>query len=137
MKKALFAIVTAILAASLAAAPAVAGDRGWAVAGKVLTGIIGLNILGHAIANSHPYPYPVYAPPPRDYYPPEQVWVPGHYETRLERRWVSGHWEIERGERYAGDDEDGGRGYRPKRYWVPGHYREVEVRLWIPGHWEG
>ena len=40
----------------------------------------------------------VYAPAPRVYYapPPEQVWVPGHYEGRYERQWVPGHWEAGR-----------------------------------------
>ncbi len=139
MKKALAIILAAVLFTAVAASPAVAGgDHGWAVVGKVLTGVIGLNILGHALASPYYYPAPVYAPPPGVYYPPEQVWVPGHYETRLERRWVPGHWEVEQEGRYGGDDDyDGGRGYQARRYWVPGHYRDVEVRLWVPGHWEG
>lgn len=140
MKKAIAATIAAGILVSLAAAPALAGDRGWATAGKILTGIIGLQILGNAIANS--YPEPVYAPPPRYYYPPERVWVPGHYETLLERRWVPGHWEVERiAERHPGDDDygydDGYRREEAHRIWVPGRYRDVEVRTWIPGHWEG
>lgn len=131
-------IGTAVLAAFLAAAaasPARAGDREWATAGKILTGIIGVSILGNAIANAHPYPQPVYVPPPRAYYPPERVWIPGHSEVRVQRRWVPGHWEVERGrggyDRY-GNWYDG----RGRRIWVPGHYRDVEVRVWVPGHWE-
>ena len=139
MKKTLAILVATGLLAATAVTPASAGDRGWATAGKILTGIIGLNILGHAIANSYPYPAPVYGPPPRTYYPPEQVWVPGHYETRIQRQWIPGHWEIERFDRYdRGDDYDDD-DYRrdTRRIWIPGHYSNVEMSVWIPGHWEG
>jgi hypothetical protein len=141
MKKLIAIAATAAFLAASVPSPALAGDRGWATAGKILTGIIGVTILGNAIANSQPYPAPVYAPAPRGYYPPEEVWVPGRYESRIERRWVPGHWEIEGAGRYY-DDDDGDRydhGYgkhRAHRIWVPGHYRDVEVRVWIPGHWE-
>jgi len=139
MKKILAIIVAAGLLAAIAAAPVSAGDRGWATTGKILTGIIGLNILGHAIANSYPYPAPVYGPPPGAYYPPEQVWVPGHYETRIQRQWISGHWEIERFGRHGrGDDyDDDDYRHETRRVWIPGHYREAEMSVWIPGHWEG
>ena len=143
MKKLVAIAVAAAFLAALAPSPALAGDRGWATAGKILTGIIGVTILGNAIADSHPYPAPVYAPAPRGYYPPEEVWVPGHYEARIERRWVPGHWEIERTGRYYDNDDDygdrHGNGYgkhRARRVWGPGHYQDVEVRVWIPGHWE-
>jgi len=141
MKKITATIVAMVLLVTFAAAPAVAGDHGWAVAGKILTGWIGLNILANAVANPYPYPppVPVYAPPPRGYYPPEQVWVPGHYETRLQRQWIPGHWEIEsadrHGDRYGDFDDDDG--YGAYRVWIPGRYRAVEVRVWVPGHWEG
>jgi hypothetical protein len=142
MKKVIAIAAAAIFLAALAPSPALAGDRGWATAGKILTGIIGVTILGNAIANSQPYPAPVYAPPPRAYYPPAEVWVPGYYESRIESRWVPGHWEIESAGRHYGDDDYGGRygnDYgrdRGRRVWVPGYYRDVEVRVWIPGHWE-
>ncbi len=135
-------VAITVAAACLAAAPfpALAGDREWATAGKILTGIIGVTILGNAIASAHYHPVPVYAPPPRVYYPPEEVWVPGHYEARIERRWVPGHWEIERRGPGYGDDYDrrykGNGKHRARRIWVPGHYREVEVTVWIPGRWE-
>lgn len=136
-------VAIAVAAGFLAAAPspALAGDREWATAGKILTGIIGVTILGNAIADAHYHPAPVYAPPPRVYYPPEEVWIPGHYEARVERRWIPGHWEVERIGRDYDDDygDRNGRKYgrhRAKRIWVPGHYRDVEVRVWIPGHWE-
>lgn len=133
-------IATAVAAAFLAAAastPALAGDRGWATAGKILTGILGVTILGNAIANARPYPVPVYVPPPPGYYPPEDVWVPGHYEARVENRWIPGHWEFET----FGRDYDGGYGGRygrrhARRVWMPGHYGDVEISVWIPGHWE-
>jgi hypothetical protein len=136
-------IATAVAVAFLTVAgpsPAHAGESEWATAGKILTGVIGVTILGNAIANSRPYPVPVYAPPPRAYYPPEEIWVPGHYETRVESRWVPGYWEVERFER-GYDDHYGGRpgnGYgdhHARRIWVPGHYRDVQVRMWIPGYW--
>lgn len=140
MKKILAIIVAAALLTAVAAAPASAGDRGWATTGRILTGIIGLNILGHALAAPYyySYPAPAYAYPPRGYYPYESVWVPGHYETRIQRQWIPGHWEIERrgGDDYEYDD-DGYYRYESRRVWIPGHYRDVRVRVWIPGHWEG
>jgi hypothetical protein len=138
MKKILAIFVAAALLAAVTASPVSAGDHGWATAGKILTGIIGLNILGHAIANSYPYPAPAYGPPPGYYYPGEQVWVPGHYESRIRRQWVPGHWEIERfGGRHDHDDYDDDYRYETRRVWIPGHYRDIEVTVWIPGHWEG
>ncbi|HEY7527910.1 MAG TPA: hypothetical protein VH660_02065, partial [Candidatus Deferrimicrobiaceae bacterium] len=133
MKKILAIFVAAALLAAVTASPVSAGDHGWATAGKILTGIIGLNILGHAIANSYPYPAPAYGPPPGYYYPGEQVWVPGHYESRIRRQWVPGHWEIERfGGRHDHDDYDDDYRYETRRVWIPGHYRDFEVTVWIP-----
>ena len=136
-------IATAVAVAFLTAAgpsPARAGESEWATAGKILTGVIGVTILGNAIASSRPYPVPVYAPPPRAYYPPEEIWVPGHYEARVESRWVPGYWEVERIERGYGDHYGGrpGNGYgnhHARRIWVPGHYRDVQVQVWVPGYW--
>ncbi len=140
MKKLVSIAVAAAFLVVAASSPALAGDREWATAGKILTGIIGVTILGNAIANSQPYPVRVYAPPPRTYYPPEVVWIPGHYETRVERRWIPGHWEVERFERgydndYGNHSRNGYWKHRARRFWVPGHYRDVEVRVWIPGYW--
>ena len=140
MKKLVAIAVAVAFLAAVAPSPVLAGDREWATAGKILTGIVGVTILGNAISHAHAHPPPVYGP--RVYYPPEEVWVPGHYVSRIERRWVPGHWEIERNGRMIDDDDrygDRHRGYgkhRARRIWVPGHYRDVEVRAWIPGHWE-
>ena len=122
-------VAIAVAAAFLAAAPfpASAGDKEWATAGKILTGMIGVTILGNAIAGAYYYPAPVYAPPPRVYYPPAEVWVPGHWEIGNGGRGHDGG----RGERYGGYGK-----HRDRRIWVPGHYRDVEVRVWIPGRWE-
>jgi hypothetical protein len=101
-------------------------------AGAFFVGLLGGAILGNVLAHSYE---PVYAPAPRVYYAPspEQVWVPGRYETRYERQWVPGHWEVER---YSGHgDEDDGYP-RGRRVWVPGRYDEVRIRVWLPGHWE-
>jgi hypothetical protein len=143
MKKILAIIVAAALLTAVAASPSSAGDRGWATTGKILTGIIGLNILGHALTAPYyySYPAPVYAYPPRGYSPYEPVWIPGHYEARIQRQWIPGHWEIERYVRHHGEDEyeydDDDYRHEARRVWIPGHYRNVEVRVWIPGHWEG
>ncbi len=137
MKKFVAIIAAAGLLASMTAVPARAGDHEWATAGKILTGIIGLSILGHAVADAQPGYY--YAPPPRVYYAPprEDVWVPGHYETRYQNRWVPGHWEIERYARHGGDDdEDYDDAPSGRRVWVSGRYDRVAVDVWIPGHWE-
>ena len=64
-------------------------------AGAFFAGLLGGAILGTVLSHSYE---PAYAPAPRVYYPPppEQIWVPGHYEGRYERQWVPGHWEAER-----------------------------------------
>jgi hypothetical protein len=101
-------------------------------AGAFFVGLVGGAILGNVLARSYE---PVYAPAPRAYYtpPPEQVWVPGRYETRIERQWVPGHWAVERHEGH-GEDDDGYSGGR--RVWIPGRYEGVRTRVWLPGHWE-
>ena len=135
MKKLIAIILTMGL---LAAVPGSAsagghGGHGGHGAGGFFVGLLGGTILGTVLSHSYE---PVYAPAPRVYYapPPEQVWVPGRYETRYERQWVPGHWEVER---YSGHGEGEDDGYsRGGRVWVPGRYEEVRRRVWLPGHWE-
>jgi hypothetical protein len=140
-------LIAIMLTAGLLAAPMVAsaggrggysgrgghyGHGGYGVGG-FFAGLLGGAILGTVLSHSYE---PVYAPAPRVYYapPPEQVWVPGRYESRYERQWVSGHWEVER---YSGHGEDEDDGYsRGRRVWIPGRYEEVRTRVWLPGHWE-
>jgi hypothetical protein len=142
MKKIMAIILAAALLGAGVPNRALAGDHGWAVAGKIMTGIIGLHILGNVIANSQPAPVYVpetryYAPEPRYYAPPrDRVWIDGHYEARVERQWVPGHWAVERYERDLDDEFGDDGGGRSARAWVPGHYRTVERQVWIPGHWE-
>lgn len=110
------------------------GGRGGFGVGGFFAGLLGGAILGTVL--THPYYEPVYAPAPRVYYapPPEQLWVPGRYETRYERQWVPGHWEMER---YSGHGEGEDDGYsRGRRVWIPGRYEEVRTRVWLQGHWE-
>lgn len=108
------------------------GHGGYGVGG-FFAGLLGGAILGTVLSHSYD---PVYAPAPRGYYAPapEQVWVPGRYETRYERQWVPGHWEVER---YSGHGENEGDGYsRGRRIWVAGRYEEAPARVWLPGYWE-
>ena len=104
-------------------------------AGAFFVGLVGGAILGTVLSRSYE---PVYAPAPRVYYtpPPEQVWVPGRYETRNERQWIPGHWAVERYSRQGEDDEDDDGYSSGRRVWVPGRYEEVRTRVWLPGHWE-
>ncbi len=57
-----------------------AGDREWAVAGKVLTGVVAASVLSRALDPAPPaattavvYQQPVYVAPPPVYYPPPTV----------------------------------------------------------------
>jgi len=109
------------------------GGHGGHGVGGFFAGLLGGAILGTVLSHSYE---PVYAPAPRVYYapPPEQVWVPGRYETRYERQWVPGHWEVERHEGHGEAEDDGYS--RDRRGWIPGRYEDVRTRVWLPGHWE-
>ncbi|HEY5997546.1 MAG TPA: hypothetical protein VIU29_11030, partial [Candidatus Deferrimicrobiaceae bacterium] len=63
MKKIMAVMLAAAMLATTVPKAATAGDHGWATAGKIMTGIIGLHILGNVIANSQPQP--VYVPETR------------------------------------------------------------------------
>jgi hypothetical protein len=69
------------------------------------------------------------------YAPPSRVWIPGRYETRLERDWVPGYWTTGRSSRNDRDDDYDGRG-GARKVWVPGHYENVRVEVWVPGYWD-
>jgi hypothetical protein len=134
-------LIAVLLTAGLFAIPMTAsaggrgghGGHGGFGAGGFFAGLLGGAILGTVL--SQPYA-PAYAYPPGVYYAPspEQVWVPGHYETRYERHWVPGHWEVERYSGYGEDEDDGYS--RGRRVWIPGRYEDVPARVWLPGHWE-
>lgn len=105
------------------------GHGGYGVGG-FFAGLLGGAILGTVLSHSYE---PVYAPAPRVYSaPPEQVWVPGRYETRNGRQWVPGHWEVERYSGHGEVEDDS----RDRRVWIPDRYEEVRTRVWLPGHWE-
>jgi hypothetical protein len=97
MKK-LIAIMLMVGLFAAVAGSAFAGGRGGYYghggygAGAFFAGLVGGAILGTVLSHSYE---PAYAPAPQVYYapPPEQVWVPGHYEGRYERQWVPGHYE--------------------------------------------
>ncbi len=73
MKTVSIATFTAIALASATLAPsALAGDREWAVAGKVLTGVVAAGVIAHAI-DSRPYVQPA---PVVYQYPPGYVGAP-------------------------------------------------------------
>jgi len=72
-------VLTACVVTLASAQPAHAGDRGWATAGKVLTGVVAGSILLNALdcAASPPPPTVVYAPAPVVYAPaPTVVYAP-------------------------------------------------------------
>ena len=79
------------------------GHSGYGIGG-FFAGLVGGAILGTIISSSQATAY--YAPPPPAYVPPERVWVPGRYESRVVREWVQGH------------------------------YENVRIEVWVPGHWE-
>jgi hypothetical protein len=67
--------------------------------------------LGGLFAALLPPPGMIAPAPEPHYYPPQQQYVPGHWE--MTREWVPGRWE---------------------RVWIPGHYDRW--RNWVPGHYE-
>ncbi|MCC7012275.1 MAG: hypothetical protein IT454_06930 [Planctomycetes bacterium] len=80
-------------------------------------------------------------PTPR--FQPPRVWIPGHYETRIERIWVPG--ELHR-EWVAASfewrvDVCGRRVFVQTRpgFWRtttgPSRLEQREVRIWVAGHW--
>ena len=149
-KTATILFVTVILAAGFVT-PAYAdhhrhghgGDRGWATAGKVLTGVAGVALLADLIAS--PVCYREYHP--RTVYverscPPPARWIEGHYVQYEDRVWIPGEnrriwvepaytWESHHGRNIRVYHEGY---YRFEE--MPGHYEMRMREQWVDGHWE-
>ena len=144
-----------IFMAGIVVVPSYAGDREWATAGKILTGMAGVALLADAFASPEEY-YPVhnrhhyrprYCPPPvvvvrESYCPSRSRWVEGHYVQYEERVWVPGEtrkiwvppaytWERHHGRRIQVYHEGY---YRFEE--MPGHYEVCLKERWVDGHWE-
>lgn len=158
MKKTISIIaMTALLAAGFLTS-SYAGDREWARAGKVLTGIAGVALLADAIASPVDYypghygyrhydrHYRPYCPAPvvvvREEYPPCGRWIEGHYVQYEERVWIPGEtrkiwipsiytWERHHGRNIRVYHEGY---YRYEE--MPGRYDVCVKERWVEGHWE-
>ena len=119
-------------------------DRGWATAGKVLTGVAGVALLADLIAS------PVLAEPcrparvvVREEYPARcEHWVEGHYIQYEDRVWIPGEtrriwipptytWERHHGRSIQVYHEGY---YRYEE--MPGRYEVCVRERWVEGHWE-
>ncbi|MDP8217277.1 MAG: hypothetical protein P9M03_00965 [Candidatus Theseobacter exili] len=127
-------------------ANAYAGDKEWATAGKILTGVVGLGIISNLAARPSPhrysprrhyrYPKPVYQPAPCT------TWIPEHYEYRNERVWiperVKEKWIPPKYEwvqtRYGWQQICVREGFF-RRNIISGHFEMLRAHAWIPGHW--
>lgn len=155
--------MTAFLAAGFSAS-SYAGDREWARAGKVLTGVAGVALLadiltspvhysyGHSGYRHHdrhyrPHHAPRFCPPPvvvvrEEYRPPRARWVEGYYEQYEERVWIPGETrKIWIEPSYTWERHHG----RNRRVYQEGYYRYEEMtgrydiilkKRWVEGHWE-
>src|SRR6266516_8219857 len=63
MKKFMAVIATLAMVAG-ATRPVSAGDREWATAGKILTGVVAGTVIARALKPAPVYAYPTYYPPP-------------------------------------------------------------------------
>ncbi|MEI9960166.1 MAG: hypothetical protein WDM76_03245 [Limisphaerales bacterium] len=86
MKKMILTVTAIIALAAASLQSARAGDREWATAGKVLTGVVAADVLIHAVAPQprcmtyYPAPAPVvYCPPPRPQVVVIHNWSPASY----------------------------------------------------------
>ncbi len=147
MKKALILL----MAVAMTAAPlrsSFAGDKEWAIAGKVMAGLAALAVVSDLVADHHPmYIAP---PPPRrviHVYSPRPVWVEGRYVEVTRRVWVPGRyertWVPPVCERVWVATPFGGHWQetvvRPgfhDRVWRPGYHEYRTEMQWAPGHWE-
>lgn len=101
MKK-LISLLLIVSFISIPASTTFAGQREWATAGKILTGVLGGLFIFKGISEASKQEQPVrevvYREAPSGHYETrtkvldDQVWVPGHYETRSrvvqEKVWV-------------------------------------------------
>jgi|GEM_PF-1375016 len=120
MKKLVTLSLIAASAFALAPKPAVAGDKGLAVLGGFLGGLI----VANSINNQSDYCAPSYG---STYYPAPPIAVVsngyGYWDYTPFQVWVAPRWVVT----YDA--------YRhPHRHYVSGHYRTETSRVWINGH---
>jgi len=141
-------MIVSILCFAIVSAPcasAFAGNQEWAVAGKILTGLIGLRAL-HRAAHHHTPPPPAHVPvqppphrgrtwvEPHNTYQHTKVWVPGYWE----KVWVEPVYETRTVHRRGRTFEERvlvSEGYW-KQVWTDGYFRMERQVVRVPGHWE-
>ena len=142
-----------LMAAAVAVVPlrnSFAGDREWATAGKVLTGLAALAIISELVSDDHPVYVSAPFPRPRRVIhvrAPRAVWVEGRHVEVVRKEWVPGHFEREWvppvcdrvwvATPYSGHWREVV--VQPGQYtkvWRPGYYIDRVEREWIPAHWE-
>ena len=151
-------IVVGVLLISLLSFPiaqtASADVNGWEAAGLVLAGAVGYAILSDiAESDSRPRYYvgvPVYErrPSVRIYRTRQhREWVPGHYETEIEKAWIPGFYEkvwvppvtrrvwVRRRHGRGHWEEEIVRRGRYRKVWRDGYYEYRNVEVWIEGYW--
>lgn len=149
MKKALI-LLMAVAITAVPLRSSFAGDKEWATAGKVLTGLAALAIISDLVSDHEPVYVVAPPPPPRRVIHvrvPRPVWVEGRYVEVMRKEWVPGHFEREwvppAYERVWVATRFGGfwrevvvrPGYDARR-WCRGYYIDRVETEWVPGHWE-
>lgn len=98
------------------------GDRGWATAGKILTGVVVADVIfNHMPSHSHYNCQPVYYPQP------QPIWVAGHFVTVEQRVWVQDP---------PMSVQEVINGQVVYRMVQAGHWQTVYQQVWIDGHWQ-
>lgn len=85
MKRIMISLLIIVSLIAVQSHQAVAGQKEWAVAGKILTGVLGGILLHHIIHKEVAEAAPVYRyekDPPAVYEERTEYYVPGHYEER-------------------------------------------------------
>lgn len=141
-----------VVASSMIAVLALAGLPGRAyadcrdrdTAGKVIMGIAAVGLIAALASQSDAVAVDFRlssssCPPP----PPPARWMPGHYETRVERIWIPGRWETVTTPAEYGWVRHGCRWIygvvKPpctRQVWVPERYEYRETRVWVDGYYE-